>query len=398
MKKAAIFLCAGFIICASLFAQLPGGDNGNPKDEPKTEIKKSTETGKETAKFQLIREYRSEQELKTEKYKGRGWIDKNIEGLEVYGKQGNPEKEIKKKISPREKPVDDKIGNKKYRRTHVDIFEENSGVLMQEYEYKVDEYDRGIPLSKTWTIYDSGGKEKAKISDNRYYVPAPDGRYFIGISYIPEIGGDGTLKFMDDTGKTIKEIKLFDWEGEGRIVFSEDGRYGVYLYGGIDMGGMAVFDSTGNILGKYTEKGWDPLGPFEAGPDHVLRPLERVLPITQKVLVVGANMRLTCFDFKGNKLWTKDYSHLSSSDGYGNICLAAHPSKNICLVFNIKRIDSHVEILDTTNGHEIGRFKLSIYNAPATPNEISPDYPEKPWDQTITYVATNFALLAYADA
>lgn len=390
---AAILLTTGFV-----YAQMPGNSDAKKRTPPQAAAGKSVVMPSDAAKFRFIKEYGSDRELKIELYKGRAWLDKTENGFVAYDDAGKAKTEIKKKLSTLENPTDEQIGEKRYRRTHADILGDNEGALISEQEFQKDSGGSGHMFSSSWTIYDSSGREKAKFSDNRHYVPAPDGKYFIGMSYLPEIGSDSALKFVNDVGKTIKEIKPFDWVGEGRVVFSEDGSYGVYLHGGMDIGGMTVFDSTGNILGKYTEKGWDPIGPFEVGPGHVLRPLERVLPITQKVLVVGTDMKLTCFDFGGNKLWTRDYSSLSTSVGYGNMCLAVHPTKNICLVFNIKRADSHVEVIDATTGQEIGRHKLTIYNAPASPNKISPDYPEKPWDHVITYIVKDLVVLAYADA
>jgi len=246
------------------------------------------------SRFNAVKEYASEQEYITDKYKGRPWVNADSNSIKFYDASGRARKEIKGKFSKRE---DSDLGPHS---KHVDIFDDQSGALIEERSF----LDAGQSTA-TWTILGADGNEKGRITDLKrqgYLTRSPKGKYFLLSHWIGEgYGMDGKVAFFDSLGKKVKEQTIFDWEGKERIVFSEDGAYAAYLYYGMGKGGLAVLDDKGNLLGKHEEPSWNPLGPIYGKG----KALVYVFPKDKKIFLIpsGADLSIECFDFEGNRLW-----------------------------------------------------------------------------------------------
>lgn len=337
------------------------------------------------ARFKFVKEYGSERELNAERYKNRGWIEKTGDGVFFYDGRGKVKKEIKRKLSSIENPIDERIDDRRFRRTYAEIFNDGLGALVREREYEVEGYDKIVP--STWTIYGPQGEIQGRFVDDRYYRPSPNGKHFVGT--LSGAGWvDGVLRFRDENGEVTHEHKPFEWEVlEERIVFSDDGKSVIFLGNGADVGGMAVFDWSGKALGEYDEVKWDPIGPSTIGPDGVMRPNIQVSYSGQRILVLDSEVNLTCFDFSAQRVWRLKFT--------GPLTFGVSPSAKSIIVFEIKRDFSRLHVVDGEKG-DFHDYPLDLRHAPSVAS--NPYLSEKPKAFFQALTLNDFIVLGYKDA
>lgn len=235
-------------------------------------------------------------------------------------------------------------------------------------------------------LYDDSGNLIGSLPPiEGYFAVSPKGNIIAvaePTNYEP-VEASGELTLYDNFDKQLSKTKVFDFAGYPKFAFSQSGKYGILTSKGMRpkdnapfYGGLAIFDSTGKVLGKYISEGWSPISGDAQLDEKGLTPLlARVIEELEVVVLQcgrdGSFDRLIyCIDFNGKLLWS--WSRKYEKENRASTILV-EPNYNRLSLFDVSTEHTKIYSLNLRKGNLIKEFTLPLAPSPKKRIELSLD-------------------------